>query len=202
MRIDYSSLPAHRAIVAKNAAIVARAKARASARTTDAVRTTDPVHSQLAWKSKQQRGRFRDTILSAEPTAHNANMMGNRWVGDLKVQLDALSTADRKTALDAMRRVLDDYAQNMERGTMRPGNSGSLATDEPFLGSGATPQDVMDAQKNFWDDVANNSLAARDSTPPRDATGLQIQAIARANDQFWKAQTAHQRTPAKEWGKG
>lgn len=172
-------------------------------RSIDKIRTTDaaPASRWLSWKG---RGRFRDTLVSAEPTSKNPAMLGRVWEGDLVAQLDALSTADRKVALDAMRRVLDDYAQGAERGLMRPGNSGSLATvgDEPYVGSGAEPGNINDANKKFWDDMASNNLASRDSTPPRDATGVQIQSMQRANDAYWKAATAYQRTPPKEWGKG
>lgn len=182
------------AIVARDAAIVARQKTR----TTDAVRTTDPAHSQLSWN----RGRFRDTILSAEPAAHNPAMRGRTWEGNLRTELGALSVADRKAALDAMRRVVRDYDNGMSNGTMGAGAAGSYVTmgDEPFIGSGADPQAVNDANRAYWDKA--NKHVTRDALPPRDACQAAIQDMQRAADEYWTAATAHQHAPAKEWGKG
>jgi hypothetical protein len=198
---------------AEAAQIMRRSADVLSAATTDAaMRTTDPAPASR-WLSWRGRGRFRDdnTLITPIGTPKNPGLFGRSpspWDGysKIKEQLDSMSVTDRANTL---RRIADDYGNSpgtgLSPGSMRPGNAGSLTTgadDESFLGSGATPTDVMDANKKFWDDMAKNNVASRDSTPPRDATGLQIQAMQRANDAFWKAQTAHQRTPAKEWGKG
>jgi hypothetical protein len=172
---------------------------RKSVRTTDGARvlTVDPAYTQFSWKAK---GRFRDTVLSAETTTRNPNMMGNNWVGDVKAQLDSMGTTDRYKALDALRSVLDDYEKSgNSRGLMGSGPAGSHATvvDEP-LGSGADPQDVNDANKKFWDKA--NKFVTRDA--PANPTQAAIMQMQRANDAMWKQQTQHQRTPAKEWGKG
>lgn len=153
MKIDYSSLPAHRAIVARNAAIVALAKAR----TTDAIRTTDPAHSHpMIYK---RRSSARDTVLSAETTPRNPDMMGSaNWSGETK-------------------------------------SKGSFA-------AGASPEDLNDANKKFWDDMAANNMPERPESVAANETQDAINKIQRANDSFWKQQTAHQRTPARQWGKG
>jgi hypothetical protein len=160
-------------------------------------RTTDPAHSQLAWKSNQQRGRFRDTMIYAESPAHNPGVFYNAWIGDLRAKLGLLSATDRAKALDAMRRVLDDEV-------VRAGDpeEGTGAADELNVGAGADPQDVNDANKKFWDAMAKNNTVTRDSAPPRDATQAAIQNMQRANDSYWAQQTAHQHRPEREWGKG
>jgi hypothetical protein len=220
MKIDYNSLPAHRATVARDAAIVARYKARRIPTTDGAVRTTDPVHSQLAWKSKQQRGKFRDShtrdvwITAEGPnskhiaTPKNENMMGRTWQGDLTSELDALSAADRQTALDAMRKVLDDYGQSLERGTMRPDNFGSLSTvgderpEQVFnVGPTATPDDINAANAAAVKDGVWKPRATLDVTP-RNAEQAQLQIINSENAAFWAKQTAHQASPRREWGRG
>ena len=183
MKISDNLGPDHAAIVARDRAIVARETARL--RTTDStrVRTTDPAHSQMAWKGS---GRFRDTVLHAEPAAHNPNMVHRAWGGNLKAELKAMSATDRAKALDHLRSVLDDFAS-------------SIDDDPEALGSGATPESVDAANKAFWDGA--NKRVTRDATP-RDATQARLQEMQRAQDEFWAKATAHQRTPAKEWGKG
>jgi hypothetical protein len=47
-----------------------------------------------------------------------------------------------------------------------------------------------------------NRRFSRDAHLPTNDTQALTQKQQRADDSFWKAQTAHQRTPAKEWGKG
>jgi hypothetical protein len=198
MKIDNRLTAERAAMVARDRAIVMRERAR-TARTTDGIRTTDPAPSKFAWKG---RGRFRDTVLSAETTQRNPNMLGSIvWNGDVKAQLDRIfdrmSVGDRKKALD-------HYANKMNEGsgTMREGNAGSLATvgDEPFIGSGADPQDVNDANRRYWDSA--NKHVTRDTAPPRDATQAAIQTMQRANDEYYAKQTAWQRRPEREWGKG
>ena len=145
-----------------------------------------------------------DTVLSAETTQRNPNMHGNNRVGDIKDKLgpllDSLSVADRKMALDSLRKFADEYEnQGTSAGIMGAGPAGSHATvvDEP-LGSGADPQDVNDANRKFWDKA--NKFVTRDA--PANDTQVQVQKMQKANDAFWGKATAHQRTPAKEWGKG
>jgi hypothetical protein len=154
MKINDNLGPEHAASVARDRAIVDRETARI--RTTDTrLRTTDPASSQFAWKG---RGRFRDTVLSAETTPRNPDMFGNAWQGD-------------------------------------PKSEGSFA-------AGASPEDLNEANRKFWDDMAENNMPARPEGVAANDTQAKVQAMQRANDEFWKQQTSHQRTPARQWGKG
>lgn len=197
-------IAARAASVARDAAIVAREKIR----TTDAqrIRTTDPAASQFSWKG---RGRFRDTVLSAETTPRNPNIVDRAWSSNIKAELASLSATDRAKALDAMRRVLDDYAieqGGFSSGSLRPGNAGSLGTgaaderpEQEFnVGSTATPDDLNAANRQYWDRANKRTHDA----PPHDATAAAIQGINDANRQYWQRQTAHQANPRREWGKG
>jgi hypothetical protein len=150
-----------------------------------------------------------DTVLSAETTRHNPNMMGSKnWAGDIKEKLspllDSLSVADRKVALDSLRRFADDYEnQGTSAGIMGAGPAGSHATvvddDDPYVGMGADPQSINDANRKAWDKA--NKFVTRDARP-RNLIEASVQQMQRANDEYWSKQTQHQRTPAKEWGKG
>jgi hypothetical protein len=150
--------------------------------------------------------RSRDTLLSAETTARNPAMLGRVWAGDVAARISELSSADRAIALDEAQRALAAYGQRIHAsGTMGPGNAGSLATDRPEMefnvSTDATPEDLNGAAKTFWD-RANRSVT-RDVVPPRGGTGpVSIDDINNANRDFWQRQTAHQKAPAREWGKG
>jgi hypothetical protein len=172
-----SDATTHDAIVARNAAIVATERGRKRR-----------VEGQLSWNARSQSLRFRDTVLSAEPTARNPDMMGKAWVGNLKAELAGMSVKDRKAALDVMRQVLDGF----ESSTGGPAGSFS---------AGADPAEINDAMRAHWDDVAKRNMT-RDRAPPRDVTQAGIKDVQRANDEYWHRATAHQRTPAREYGKG
>jgi hypothetical protein len=79
---------------------------------------------------------------------------------------------------------------------------------DPTTSEGARAEVDMNRRTGDAINAANAKLWANNGKPntldakPRDATRALIQKTQRANDQFWAAKTAHQRTPPKEWGKG
>jgi hypothetical protein len=167
--------PQHAAIVARDAAIVARERARPAIRTTDAkfytgtgdplppqVRATKRAASPIANRWRFSDGaaiRTRDMLLSAEPTSRNPDMMGStNWNGDPKPE-------------------------------------GSFA-------AGASPEEVNDANKKYWDEMAESNMPDRPEAVAASDTQATLHKMQKANDSFWRGQTAHQRTPAKVWGKG
>jgi hypothetical protein len=132
-------------------------------------------------------------LLSPERLPKQRDMLGKTWVGNLRVELDGLSAADRKIALDAMRRVLDDYGQRMGTESMRPGVFGNLGTstggerteEESSIGSGASPAAVNAANKDYWDKIGqrySNRDAAKLSAPGT------IKSIQTANETYWANQ--------------
>jgi hypothetical protein len=146
----------------------------------------------------------RDTLLAAEATLKNPAMLGRVWAGDVTARISKLSASDRVIALDEAQRALASYGQSIHAsGTMRAGPAGSLATSRPemefAIGTDATPDDLNSANRAFWADGANRS-PTRDVPPGGDAAA--IAAMQRANDAFWKQQTAHQKPVRREWGKG
>jgi hypothetical protein len=121
MKIDYTSLPAHHAIVAHDAAIVAREKARPSIETRDAkfyTGTGDPLPPQVRFVKKAShpmiyKRRTSDTVITpptpeedSEWTRRMATMSGYdgglQWQGDLQPVGHAVNQV-----LDALRRVKD-----------------------------------------------------------------------------------------------
>jgi hypothetical protein len=169
------------AIVARNAAIVARETAR-RVRTVDSVRTTDPAASHpMIYKR-----RTRDTWLNAEALPRNPEMFGRRWIGVFTAELEAMSAKDRATALDALHRVLDDYANGstMASGSMNQGDFGQLSTanrpEQVFdVGSGVLPEDINRANDAFYSKRSTTDRAAELSTR---ATPDSIMA---AQGKFW-----------------
>lgn len=189
MKINENAIRARAAIVARDAAIVARAKTR----TTDSPR------------------RIRDVVLSAEPTPKNAAMLGTTWVGNLKAEIASLSAVDRKRALDAMRRVLDDYPSGFGTGTMGPSNSGSFGTGmdsrpetEFDLSTTATPDDLSGAAASVYDTTGlarATSMLTRDVA--RHSGGISTTDLQRINDRFWGITRSKQEAArGRQFGKG
>ena len=153
----------------------------------------------------------RDTLLAAERLTRNPAMLGRVWAGDFTARIGELSSSsDRAIAIDEAQRALAAYGQSLHAGsTLRPGNAGSLGTgadlrpEEVFdIGPGADPADINSANKMFWADRAPRT-ATRDVPPPRGGChAVSIDAINEANRAFWARQTAHQKSPDRQWGKG
>lgn len=76
----------------------------------------------------QRRSSARDTLLTAEVLAKNPGMMGQTFAAMFVGELGAMSVADRRTALDSYRKVVDSYAAALSSGTMGPGHSGSFTS--------------------------------------------------------------------------
>jgi hypothetical protein len=175
-----------------------------------AVRVMEPVLLRAHTRDSAPRRPSRDTLLKAEELLKNPAMLGKTWAGDFTAllgTLSSMSSSDRAIAIDEAQRALASYGQSIHAsGTMRAGPAGSLATSRPemefAIGTDATPDDLNSAAKAFWADGANRA-PMRDVPPPRGGIGpVSIEEIQRANDAFWKQQTAHQKTVRREWGKG
>jgi hypothetical protein len=157
--------------------------------------------------------RTRDVRISAEVGAYNPDMMGTVWNGYSKGQLDAMDDATLAKAItdnwtrtkayvaDRAARARDGAyaANNFRSGTMRPGAFGSLATDSPEefnVGTGASPTDVNDANRTFWDKA--NAAVTRDALPRRGAPATPA-SINADNAAYWARQPTHRL--GGEWGK-
>jgi hypothetical protein len=77
---------------------------------------------------------------------------------------------------------------------------------DPTTSEGARAEVEMNRRTGDAINAANakawaNAKFVTDAVP-RDAMAAKIQDMNRSNADFWAKQTAHQRTPPKEWGKG
>jgi hypothetical protein len=142
-------------------------------------------------------GRSRDTWLHAEPAAKNPQMMGRRWAGEFVAQLDKLGTTDRRTAIDAMRRILDGYDNGVASGEMEVNGFGALATDRPEkefdLSTTATGDDINGANSMAWDGRQRTSdrlALARDVA--RHSAGISSADYGEIQRRFWSQEVPKQ----------
>jgi hypothetical protein len=224
---DYSSLPAHRAIVARDAAIVAREKSRPTARTTDGAFYTpegSPLPPQVRvvkkaspivnrWRYSDHRSaarhnvRTKDTVLSCPTpeemeawTKRMATMSGFDGGLQWRGDMQPVGKAAAQFA-DAIRRMKDGRQKDV-----LSQNFGSfLETSEADLG----PSDALSFEGNDELTLAEvhaangiSKAAVGDSGGAqlralRDETGNAIAKMQRANDVAWAKKPATQATPAK-----
>jgi hypothetical protein len=181
MKINDNLGPEHAAIVARDRAIIAREKARPSIQTRDAkfyTGTGDPLPPQVRITRKTV-----DSQLS--------------WKRNGKFRDTVVSTPTPAELAAWAARMAE--MSGFDGGWTTP--DGNIRTSGSFA-AGASAEQVQDAMKKYWDEMAEENMGTRPEVTPANDTQAAIQKMQRANDAMWKSETAHQRTAPKEWGKG
>jgi hypothetical protein len=162
-----------------------------------------------------QRTRTTDTILRTPTRAElavnqkrtgelaNLKLGSTVWAGDLKAQLASMTAADRATVLDAIRRVMEDFAQNTGS-DMREGAFGNMSTARPekefSLDTSAQPSDINSASAEKWEgpQAASDRRKLTRDVAAR-AAGIAPGDLNAINVRFWAGRAAPR---IKPWGKG
>jgi hypothetical protein len=150
--------------------------------------------------------RSSDTVLNAETTRKDPNMLGRVWAGNFARDIATLSATDAAKARKAFADELGRYSNGMGCAEMSVGAAGALVTD-------TRPEKVFDLSTSTSADELNGAAAmvfeGAQRTMDRRALSRDVaRATARGilpddlnaiNARFWAAQPRHEE---KEWGSG
>jgi hypothetical protein len=172
------------------------------------------VNSQLSWKSRSQRGRFRfsDTVINTPTPAENAEWSkrmatmsgfdgGLQWQGDLQPVGKAVAQV-----MDALRRVKDsrrqkdalsqavcaiaEFGNDLGNSEMVGGPSGALISGSQ---DELTREDVHAANNITPSKAATGDSGGAQMRRVRDQTGNEVAKINAQNAAYWDKATAWQK---------
>jgi hypothetical protein len=108
---------------------------------------------------------------------YNPDMLGKVWAGDFEKTFVGYSTADKRRALDAARKALDEYAmENFGSGELGVNGLGALATDRP--------EEEFELPEMSRASVGDSGGAQMRRL--RDQTGAEVARMQAAANKFWK----------------
>ena len=145
--------------------------------------------------------RSRDTLLSAETTRKDPNMLGRVWAGNFARDLATLSATDAAKARKAFADELGRYGNGMGCAEMSVGAAGALVTDLFDLSTSTSADELNGAAAMVFEGAARtmDRRALSRDVARATARGILPDDLNAINARFWAAQPRHEE---KKWGSG